>query len=123
MSVDIYPIHPETLRPLAGAPRCNFANTNARDLLVAVGLMLASDPDLWGEITAGEVLGAVAACDEALAHDAQAMLARSGMVRETEVEVRVTINGSSDGRARERVAELREVLRWAVKHRVGVAWS
>lgn len=119
MSVDIYPIHPETLRPLAGAPRCNFANTNARDLLVAVGL----GSELWGEITAGEVLGAIAACDEALAHDAQAMLVRSGMVRETEVADRLTINGSSDGRARERVAELREVLRWAAEHRVGVAWN
>ena len=119
MSVDIYPIHPETLRPLAGAPRCNFANANARDLLVAVGL----GSELWGEIAAGEVSAVVARCDEALAHDAQAMLARSGMVRETEVEGRVTINGSSDGRARKRIAELREVLRWAVAHRAGVAWS
>jgi hypothetical protein len=118
MSVDIYPIHPETLRPLAGAPRCNFANTNARDLLVAVGL----GSELWGEIAAAEVSTTVARCNEALAHDAQAMLARSGMVRETEVEGRLTINGSSDGRARERVAELREVLRWAVEHRVGVVW-
>lgn len=122
MSVDIYPVHPETLRPLAGAPRCNFANTNARDLLVAVGLCPAVS-DLWGEIAADEVAAVVARCDEALAHDAQAMLARSGMVRETEVEGRVTINGSSDGRARERIAELREVLRWAVEHRAGVAWS
>jgi hypothetical protein len=119
MSVDIYPVHPETLRPLAGSPRCNFANRNACDLLVAVGL----SPEPWGEITADEVSDVVARCDEALAHDAQAMLARSGMVRETEVEGRLTINGSSDGRARERVAELREVLRWAIEHRVGVAWS
>lgn len=119
MSVDFYPTNPKTSRPFPHAPRCNFANTNARDLLVAVGL----GSELWGEIAAGEVSAAVARCDEALAHDAQAMLVRSGMVRETEVEGRVTTNGSSDGRARERIAELREVLRWAVEQHAGVAWS
>lgn len=121
MSVDFYPVHPETQRPIADAPRCNFANENARTLINAIGLTY--DSSGFGEIRPADVSIALRLCETALGNDAHGLVQRSGMVRETITEGRHVINGSSDGRARERLAELREVLRWAVKHNAGVSWS
>lgn len=121
MSVDFYPIQPNA-RPITGAPRCNFANENARALLVAVELSTSTSSELWGMLDAAEVATTLALCELALGNNADAMVRRSGMVRATVVEGQLTINGSSDLRARERLAELREVLRWAVDNNTGIAW-
>lgn len=108
------------------APECNFANGNVPALFATVGL--DAGPYLTGEIEPVEVAGILAECEAALALDAGGMLRRAPTLRAERrgrgaQGCRFVVAGSSDAAARRRLEEIRGVLRWALDHGCGVAWS
>ena len=103
------------------APEVNYANTNARALLTALGL--DAGEYLCGAIDAAEVAGAIAECEAALVPNAGGFVARSGMLREHSRSPGLVVEGSTDARALERLGELREVLLWALAQGAGLAWG
>lgn len=102
-----------------GAPECNFANENARDLLAALGL----GTDLYGAIDSMEVAALIRECKRALAAGADAMLLRAPMLRANESRPGLLVKGTTDARARERIEALLGVCEWAQQHGAGLAWS
>lgn len=118
MSVTIYPCSPDG-RPIPGAPEANFANANARPLIVSLGLGV----ELWGMVEASEVPSLIETAQSALGADATALEIRAQMLREIEHEGRVCVFGSDDARARERVREVLMLLCWAERNGCGLAWN
>lgn len=103
------------------APEVNFANANARALLVALGL--DAGEHLCGAIDATEIHGAIAECEAALASTATGLVLRAPMLRAPAHGSRYVVAGSDDARALERLAEVLGVLRWALAHGSGIAWD
>ena len=99
----------------ANAPRANWANANAGPV---IGLLDPAAPP-YGDLPASEIPAALRRIVRALNVPAD----RAHMVRPAEVGPRWFSAGSSDERARERLAEAARILRFAASIGSGVSWD
>ena len=116
MSITIQPITRDE-----SAPWANWAEMNARGVLVAVELATPIGY-LCDELAADDVPRALERTERALC-ECPGRRVRAPMSRDAEPGARFELAGSDDDAAVRRLTELAEVLAWAARAGVGVRWG
>ena len=113
-----------TIRPITSdndAPWANWAEVNARTVLVAAGLATPYSY-LCDELAAEHVPAALGDVYRLIV-DVPGKSLRAPMARNAESSARFDVAGSDDATALRRLRELFDVLAWADAHKVGVWWG
>jgi len=102
------------------APNCNFANVNARDIMLLIGLPQEPCGDLELENAPNILRQAIAALN---LRNRRQYLDRKPMTETGIRGARVFYGGNTDNQTKRRLEQIIEVLKYAIEHNQKMCWG
>jgi hypothetical protein len=108
------------LEPEYPEPQCNFANSNARDILAALGL---ADEELCGRVDHGDLPEFIRKIIRVINSRGIDSMAREPEEFSGAQGCKVIVCGSTPERARERFNSILVLAKWAQENGHGISWG